>query len=102
MNAVTFKELLYKKTVKNTDRFAYSAIFNATIFVIVHHANTANLTFKSLKSISPTLVLNSRSLVRACISEGKVFHTIGAKVRELLYPKVIWLVFEIRSKGFLF
>ena len=53
--------------------------------------------------ILPILVLNSSSLVRACISAGSVFHIVGAKVRKLLYPKLIWLDFGIsRSKGFLY
>ena len=55
------------------------------------------------KFILPILDLNSSSLVRACISAGSVFHIVGAKVRKLLYPKVIWLDFGIiRSKGFLY
>ena len=53
--------------------------------------------------VLPILVLNSSSLVRACISAGSVFHIVGAKVRKLLYPKEIWLDFGIsRSKGFLY
>ena len=37
-----------------------------------------------------------------CISAASVFHIVGAKVRKLLYLKVIWLDFWIsRSKGFL-
>ena len=58
-----------------------------------HHA-------KSILSIS---VLNSSSLVRACISAGSVFHVVGAKFRKLFYLKLIWLDFGIsRSKGFLY
>ena len=47
------------------------------------------------KFISSILDIKSSSLVRACISVGSVFHIVGAKVRKLLYSKVIWLDFGI-------
>ena len=53
--------------------------------------------------ILPILVLDSLSLVRACISAGSMFHIVGANVRKLFYPKEIWLDFGIsRSKGLLY
>ena len=49
------------------------------------------------------LVLKLSSFFRACISAGSVFHVVGAIVRNLFYPKEIWLDYGIsRSKSFLY
>ena len=55
--------------------------------------------YAGVHGILVLLVLKSSSLVRACISAGSVIHIVGAKVRKLLYLKVIWLDFGISGSA---